>query len=91
VCLILLINLLFKEVFSPKIHRKKVINMLRQKVIDLEFNCNFLLSIFNGKSDDPITQCRRKFRTRYLDLNIKMLRCIIHRSLISILLLVKKV
>lgn len=40
--------------FSPKILRKNIINMLRQKVIDLVFICNVLLSIFNGKPDDPI-------------------------------------
>lgn len=65
--------------------------MLKQKVIDLEFNYNVLLSIFSGKPDDPIIQQKWKIRTQYLDLNIKMLRCIIHRSLISILLLVKEV
>lgn len=77
--------------FSPKILRKNITNMLRQKVIDLEFNYNVLLSIFSGKPDDPIIQQKWKIRTQYLDLNIKMLRCIIHRSLISILLLVKEV
>lgn len=54
--LVLLINLLFKEMFSSKILRKYIINILRQKVIDLDFNCNVLLSIFNGKPDDPIIQ-----------------------------------
>lgn len=56
VCLILLINLLFKEIFSPKIAKKNIINILREKVINLEFNCCVLLSIFNRKPDDPIIQ-----------------------------------
>lgn len=77
--------------FLLKILKKNVINMLRQKVIDLEFNCNVLLGIFNRKPEDPIIQQKWKIRTQYLDLNIKMLRCIIHMSLISILLLVKEV